>query len=268
MLPLFLYVAMPVALPEVPMPTVTIAQIAEARFRQLEKTNIVLLDSSQLEIVLNVHGLTNEARWIGNCQIEKAVDDRGADLRPNGKTLKSFVRFIPPTDPFSYTINLKTSNRAATKLSHFCGKLSILTSGESKAATFHKLKELIGKKLNDPTLRAAGIEAELISLGKKDDTSGGNGDNNNQFQVRLTGQLSGLDYEKEQVYSISVTDGSGTSALAKRNGIINVKENGNEWVVQYTLNQPISDVLTLTIKVRIGQKEVAFPFDFKDIVLP
>jgi|SRR5579864_2900962 len=258
------------ALPAQPGPTnrrpVTVARVYEVyeqRVRQLKRASIdhQYANDSSMTVTLNLGGFVGRLnRWAGKWRIDEAVDDRGTDLRPDDRLTRAANSSLKKANYdgdrcscISANLQLKASSRKATAISRLRGTLIVLDGGESKLLSFPKFKSRIGKKLDDPLLKAAGIDAELLPPN--------DGGGPEQFILKMTGRLYGLDEDR----IITVTDASGRNMVKSAGG---GGDPGEYSKYTYVLERPVGDDMALKIPLLVGQRERPVEFDIKDIPLP
>src|SRR5690606_12816874 len=100
-----------------------------------------------------------------NVQIDKAVDDTGADLAtpPDGEGLvfppSEVLQEPTTTPPEIYPVDLmlpRISSRKATALTLVSGTVSVVAGGEKKRVEIRNIIRQTGRPIDDPALKAAG----------------------------------------------------------------------------------------------------------------
>jgi len=234
------------------------AEISETRIQTLiKKENVFSSDVPRLQVKLNVDGpeIKGATKW-GNVKITEAVDDAGTDLKLKkeslsfGDGLDEISRFgseEKKTDAFDATINLALPARKATAIKSLKGEFQVLAGGDEKTVTLTKLKSMQGKPLSDPALKAAGISGTFTKPTGDDPAIA-------------------IDYKgsTNAIKDVEITDATGKSVSQGRfsSGF------GDQQTVNYMLNKPLDDTMTMKINLIVGQKSVTVPFELKDVKLP
>jgi hypothetical protein len=240
------------------------AEIVETRMVTLiKKPNVFSSDAPRLQLKLNVDGpeLKGSTKW-GRIKIAEAVDDVGTDLKPKddamgfgprGDDLEDISRFgfddeeKKKTGTFDATIGLTLPPRKATAIKSLKGEFQVLAGGEEKVVTLTKLKSMQGKPLADPALKAAGITGTVAKASGDDPALA-------------------IDYKgsTDAIKEVEILDASGKSVSSGRfsSGF------GDQQTVNYMLNKPLDDAMTMKIHLIVGQKAVTVPFELKDVKLP
>ena len=238
------------------------AEVSESRMVTLiKKENVFSSDSSRLEVKLNVQGpeVKGATKW-GKVKFAEAKDDVGTDLKPKGSGfsfgpgadgLQDINRFgmdekKKDSDAFDVEITLGLPARKATMIKSLKGEFHVLSGGEEKVVTLTKLKSMQGKPLEDPALKAAGINGKVAKA--SDDAS---------LAIDYKG---GTDAIKE----VEIVDAAGKRVSSGRfsSGF------GDQQTVNYMLDKPLDDAMTMKVTLVVGQKSVPVPFELKDVKLP
>ena len=156
---------------------------------------------------------------------------------------------------FRVELSLAPSSRKAAKISQLKGSLQVLAGGEKKTATVKKLKSLIGKQVEDPNLKAAGLEIKILDPEKQKGGffSGGP----NSLPMEIKGNLNAL-----QEFEILDASGEDVSSGHMSSGSDNKK------TYIYDLDQPLDDTIVVKVELMVGLETITVPFDLKDIELP
>ena len=240
------------------------AEVFETRLVTLiKKENVFSSDSSRLQVKLNVDGpaVKGATKW-GKVKLTEAVDDAGTDLKPKREDgnfsfsrnadLEEISRFGMSDDEkkssaFDVTIQLSLPARKATAIKSLKGEFEVLAGGEEKTVTLTKLKSMQGKPLDDPTLKAAGINGTVTK------PQGGD-------------PALAIDYKgsTDAIKEVEIVDASGSSVSNGRfsSGF------GDTQNVNYLLSKPLDDTMTMKMHLIVGQKTVKVPFELKDVKLP
>jgi len=238
------------------------AEVLETRLVTLiKKENVFSSDSSRLQVKLNVDGpeVKGATKW-GKVKLTEAVDDAGTDLKPKKEDggfsfsrnadLEEISRFgeeEKKSSAFDATIQLSLPARKATAIKSLKGEFEVLAGGEEKTVTLTKLKSMQGKPLDDPTLKAAGINGTVAK------PQGGD-------------PALAIDYKgsTDAIKEVEILDASGASVSSGRfsSGF------GDTQNVNYLLSKPLDDTMTMKMHLIVGQKTVKVPFELKDVKLP
>jgi hypothetical protein len=257
---------------EEPVATVKAGRISEYRASELATSPVPTpLQTSGVTLTLYVEGEAfKSASRYGNWKIAEAVNDTGTTMKVrveaantpafveeqqekkkeiNAFELKALrekgAKFVP------LDLELSLPARKATKIARIKGTVDV-TCGETKIVKVEKLTSLTGKKVEDPVLKAAGLELEI--LGPIEDVE-------NSFAVEYGGNLEArVDDHSEP----EIADKDGKSVLQGTDAVTF----GGKHKRQYALKQKLDDTLVLQCRVITNQKTVTVPFELKDVELP
>jgi len=255
-------IASAIAVPSSAAVKVQPSEVKETRVQTLiKKENVFSSDVSRLQLTLHIDGddIKAATKW-GKVKLTEAVDDAGTDLKPKKDSmsfgpsdddLEDINRFgmgdEKKSDAFDATINLALPARKATAIKSLKGEFQVLAGGEQKVVTLTKLKSMQGKPLADPTLKAAGVVG-TVTKPTGDDPA---------LAIDYTG---GTDAIKE----VEILDAEGKNIS---NGRFSSGFGGKQ-SVNYMLNKPLDDTMTMKIHLVVGQKTVTVPLELKDVKLP
>ena len=157
---------------------------------------------------------------------------------------------------FRVKIELGPAARKAVKIRSVKGEFEVLAGGKEAAVTAKGLPAMIGKSIEDPQLKQAGVQIKLVDPKKAGAGFFGAG-GPNSLSLQMTGTITNI--QKVEILDQAdkdVTQGNMSSGSDKESN------------VTYELKQPLDDTMTLKVKLLIGQKTVKVPFELKDIELP
>jgi hypothetical protein len=245
-------------------------RVEETRSRDLgpAKDTNFFSNSPALRIVMHVDGdLVKGATSYGKVIIAEATDDAGTDLKP--KKEKGFMSFgrgeddfekidrfpgmrKPDAKPagFDLGLQLAASSRKATRVKSLKGEFQVLAGGEAKQLSITKLTGLVGKTLDDPALKAAGLEVKIVN--PKDSKFPG-GAARPSLILEVSGNANALQ-------KIAIVDAAGQSVSDESMTMMNT--------THLTLNKALDDTMKLQLSLNVGQKTVTVPFDAQNIELP
>jgi hypothetical protein len=257
---------------EEPAATVKAGRISEYRARELATSPVPTpLQTSGVTLTFYVEGEAfKSASRYGNWKIAEAVDDTGAALKVreepasapafgqepeqknreiNAFELKALrekgAKFVP------LDLELSLPARKATKIAHIKGTVDVIC-GDTQIVKVANLPSLTGKKVEDPLLKAAGLELEI--LGPVEDVE-------NSFAIEYGGNLEArVDDHNEP----EIVDKDGKSVLQGADAVTF----GGKHKRQYALKQKLDDTLVLQCRVITNQKTLTIPFELKDVELP
>lgn len=118
-----------------------------------------------LEVELKLTGdALGDAKGI-RTTIDKAVDDSGRDLSDPEKQDKAFDALNTRGGGEQVTIKLKNPARKATEIKELTGTLELHMPSADPAATVtvSNMKAVMGKPIEDPALKAAGVEVIVFN---------------------------------------------------------------------------------------------------------
>lgn len=259
---------------------ITPVEIMETRVAQLESEPKWPRESA-LVVTIHIEGdEINDAASYGKVTFTKAVDDAETDLTKKEKKRGGFFSFGGSDDDkwtsiseqkkfkafgdeekmkelkgFDVELVLQPSARKATKIAVLSGSFPVLAGGEAKTVKATGLKSMIGKSIEDPALKEAGLAARIIDPKKEKGFFGGVGDD--MFAMELKGNLNA-------VQGFDVVDKSGES-VSYGHSSMGEDEKKNYW---FNLQKPLDDEFILQIDLMVGLKEMTVPFELKDLKLP
>jgi hypothetical protein len=255
---------------DAPNVSVKLKKIAEDRELTLEKSEDSFPDSGDVTLTLLVDGQdVVGARKAGRIKVTKAVDDKDTDLlaKPKGVSVFSggddfreimrrgafFKRQKEQKEPTAFDVDVLLPNqaaRAASQIKLVEGSFQVLVGGEKKQLTF-KIKDHIGKELNEPALKDLAISFKMLEPTKAVRQGGGS------LPVEIKGDLGLLD-------EVEIETGDGEKI---NDGMMTVTGLGMK-SQSYSLRKPIEADTVLKITVYAGQKVVTVPFKFENLKLP
>ncbi len=248
-------------------------QLVETRAKQFKK-KVKFPSTSELKLTIHVEGdQVNDATSYGKIKFDEAADDAGTDLKPKkAKGMSSFggsddefkplrsgmmgMRQEEDEKGFRLELSLGLPSRKAILISRLKGEFQVLAGGTEKTVTIKKPKNLIGKKVEDPVLEAAGLEARILDPKKKKGgwfSMGGE----NSLSIELKGDL-------KAVQKMDVIDAKGKSLTSGHMSMGDHKKK----TYSYDLDKPLDDTTTLKIELLVGLKTITVPLDLKDLELP
>ncbi|MBV9865600.1 MAG: hypothetical protein JO316_09640 [Abitibacteriaceae bacterium] len=193
----------------------------------------------------------------GLWHITHAVDDLGNQvdkmevgcIPDDGKcTWKSFMVNSPTID-----CTLTNTKRQATRLVQVQGDCSFLVGGRSQVITIPHFKSLIGKTLNHPSLKAAGLKITVLPASK---TYSGWAPAANIVRIVIKGDQTHLD-DNIGYFGLEIINRAGQYLMQGAVG-------GEDWY----LSRPPDNAMTLRIHLLFEMKKVIVPFDLHDVALP
>ena len=250
---------------------VTLKKLIEKRELVLEKSPFSGWENG-VEVTLHVDGASVKgARQVGMIQIKQAIDDVGTDL--NKKTadapMRDLDRFEEVRAPQSFGFDERTPKptgfdldlklptptaRSAKSLKMLSGQFQVIIGGEKKEIEVKSIKTHIGKPLDDPALKAAGITFTITDPAKAEMSGGEKG---KDLPVTIAGDLAALG-------EVTIADASGE----KLNNGSMWNDMGGKRSISYSLNKVLPADAVLKIEVFPGQKKVTVPFEIKEVKLP
>lgn len=215
--------------------------------------------SDGLQIKLRFSGPTAKtAKKIGNVQIKSATDDAGNSLIAQdrfqwGKQMDEIQRFGQSDEEkevgtFDYDLRLGLPSRMAKAIKEVKGELTLLFGGEEKAVTVPAIKSMAGKRLDEPTLDAAGLSITVGKLNPKDP---------NSFPVEITGDMN-------TIRELRIVSQKGDNLVT---GSWYTDDRGKR-SASYMLTAPLDDKAGLELNLVVGQKTVQVPIDLQNLPLP
>ncbi len=200
-----------------------------------------------------------EASYFGLLSVEKAEGDNGAAIELGDgyffeKSLEGFVKidrkrsFLNkhPDDGVLVPIELKPSAGKITKIAAVEGSVKIRTGGTRKTIEVGGLADKANTAVDDPALKAAGIEQ--LKLGKITDEA-------LSYEVRGS---------HEAIYSVAIVDAVGKSLV---NGNSR-SASGKQVHCELFYSKKLPADATLKITLLTGTREMEVPFSLKDLPVP
>jgi hypothetical protein len=173
-------------------------------------------------------------------------DSAGDEAKPSG---------------FDFDLQLPTpSARRATAITTISGTIAVIVGGEKKIVEVKPLKANLGKTLDDPALKAVGVNVEIVNPSKPAKPKSGlsfGPDTSKGVTLILSGNL-------DEIASISILDASGK----KLNNGSMWHDSGGTRTINYGLEKPLADSTVMQIEVWPGQKIITVPVELKDLKLP
>jgi hypothetical protein len=249
---------------------VSAISVAETRYRNLAGEESMFGDRSGTELLIRVQGAAVDgATSYGQLKLTEATDDTGTDMKPKKGGMSMNDEAFTPIQSgmlgmlqkkgekgFRVKLELGSAARKAAKIRSVKGEFQVLADGKQAAATVKNIPALVGKSIEDPQLKQAGVQIKVVDPKKAGSGMLGGGDDNS-LSLQITGAITAVqEVEVLDKAGKSVTQGSMSSGSEKESN------------VTYQLKQPLDDTMTLKVKLVIGQKTVKVPFELKDIALP
>lgn len=256
--------------------TLTPIRVTESRVKYLDGQEPGFGDRDELNVLVRVEGeQVAHASSYGHLKLTEAVDDTGADLKPKEK--KSFfsareegfeslrsgrLGMLQEEDEPGFRVELEMAPaaRKAAKIKVLRGEFQVLAGGKEVKVTASKLPGMIGKSIEDPQLKAAGVEIRVLDPKKARGGLfglGGGGGDGKSLPLELKGKIAA-------VQKIEILDEDGETATQGHMSSGSDEQQNRT----YDLKRPLDDKMKLQIDLIIGQKTVKVPFDLKDIPLP
>jgi hypothetical protein len=250
--------------------TITLKKLVEKREMTTEKESF--FNDKGIELTLHIDGPDVQgARKIGNLTVTKAVDDVGTDLNKQDEATMSSDSFQEIQEPMSFgdddkkpkptgfdlDVNLpQPSARNAKMIKQVSGSVQVLVGGEKKIVKVQKLKSSLGKAVDDPVLKSAGVTIKLLDPG-----SAGLATMMGEKDKTVPAEISG---NMDLIAKVRIVDAADEdhSQMSMKSG-----EEGKS-TVMYFLDKSLDDDLTLEIELWPGQKTVTIPIELKDVKLP
>jgi len=241
--------------------------IVETRVREIVKSSTLGMLPSSLTVKVRVEGdAVTGASTYGKVKFTEAVDDVGTDLRPKkeaglfglGGDDEGFTkinRFMeddkaPQAKGFDMELYLGIPSRKATQIKALRGEFQVMAGGEEKTVSVTKLKSLMGKSIEDPALKAAGLTIKVLDPEKQ-------GEGANTLALELKGNINAM--KKGEILDAagkSFSDGNFSMGSE------------SEQTTTYSLSRPLDDAMMLKLHLVVGQKAVTVPVDLSDLALP
>jgi len=255
--------------------TVSPARISETRSGDImppDQTSHTSMDGLTLTLHIAGEGVRTASTY-GKIEIAEAVDDTGKNLKPEEgafyvpdefqPTVSEFDRMMRENEGkaddnagFNIELKLLASAREAKTLRTVKGQFQVRAGGEKRTVKATQLLQKIGKPLEDPALKEAGVEISFIDPKTKESMFFG-GDDANSLAIRAKGSF-------DNIADVHVTSAAGEDVTQ---GNYSSTSNAEKTIV-YNLSTPLTDDMTLAVDLLIGQETITVPIDLKDIPLP
>jgi hypothetical protein len=163
----------------------------------------------------------------------------------------------PKPTGFDLDVNLpQPSARNAKMIRQVSGSVQVLVGGEKKVVKVRKLKSSLGKPVDDPVLKSAGVTIKLLDPGRSD-LATMMGEKDKSVPVEISGN-------QDLIAKVRIVDAADEdhSQMSMKSG-----EDAKS-TVMYFLDKSLDDDLTLEIELWPGQKTVTLPIELKDVKLP
>ena len=277
-------------------PTVRVEAIEEERARNAAKVHASAALGEELTLGIGYTAGVDSPAAYGSWHVRQAVDDLGTDLRPPAppaepkapastqaliELLESATDFVESNERFTslqpeflkmdrdrgvadfpVTLRLAPAPRAATRIAHLAGDVTVYTGGAVRTATFDRPTRLFGHPLEDAALHAAGVSVDLLPANAEA--------NPNQISIetggphvrlRCRGNLRAFVDPK-----VKVIGADGKSAAAGFSDVVDGEK--SDQIVSLGLSKPLDDTMKIQLTVIAGQRAVVVPFDLRDLKLP
>jgi len=255
--------------------TVTPIRITETRTRQF-KGESGFGATNEMKLILHVEGKpVASAACCGQIEVTEAKDNAGNDLRPEKRGFFRGLRrgFEPvrsgmlgmfqPKDQkgFYVELSLAPASRKATRIATLKGQFQVLVGGQEHTVTVSKLPGRLGKPIEDPTLKAAGLKVKLLDPKQRKASALGG-----LLGLSPEGPALGLQIEGDltALKEVEVVNAQGRDLVSATMSTGSQKSK----TYTYSLKEPLTDKVTLKIHVYVGLKKTTVSFDLKDIELP
>ena len=235
------------------------AEISERRSTTfIKKENVFSSDRDGLTLKLHLEGpaVTGATKY-GHFKITSGTDDVGTALtlekdpfqsKDDFKDVSRFGRSEKGEPPaLDVDLMLSLPARKASEIKALKGQLEVLAGGAEKVAKFDHLSSHMGKTLDDPVLKRAGLVAMLAKIDPE----------KREVTVEYTGKTDALQ-------DVDVFDASGKKIS---NGAMSMNW-GGKMSTTYDVSGPIDAGTSLQLHVMAGQKAIVVPFDLEAIKLP
>jgi hypothetical protein len=223
---------------------------------------------SSLNVTLRVEGAAaRDATKYGRLKITEAADDTGKALQSmeahSGVAEPDFISVRDPRLPeppertgFDVVIHpLTLAARNATAIRSLKGEFQMLVGGEKKIVTAKDPKSLVGGKLEDPALKEAGVEIEIV---KPDRVL--HGETVDQADTVVSLWIRG---NRGAIQETNLVNAAGETLNDgwHSNGIGGIK-------MTVAPGRTMDANTMLQIVLMVGQQTVTVPFELKDVKLP
>ena len=257
---------------------VTLKRLIEKRELSLEKTPFSGWENG-IELQLHVDGAAVKgARKVGKLKVAEASDDAGTDLNKKPKDAPRFENddFQEVREPQSFSfgndnapkptgfdVDVKLpmpSARGAKSIKLVRGEMQVLVGGEKKVVEVKSLKNVYGKVLDDPALKAAGVSFTVLDPTNPKNVVGfGRDEEGKSVPVMMSGDLTTI----AEVQFVNKAGEKLNQGWMSESG-----QPANRRSLTYNLSEPLTDDVKLQIEVWPGQKTLTVPFELKDVKLP
>ena len=256
---------------------VTLKRLIEKREVSTEKTPFSGWENG-IELQLHVDGpAVKGARKVGKMKFTEASDDAGTDLTKKAKDAPTFENdeFREVREPQSFSfgddkapkptgfdldMKLPTpSARGAKSIKIVRGEMQVLVGGEKKVVEVKSLKKVYGKPLDDPALKAAGVDFTVQDPANAKNAIGFGRDQDKSVPVKMSGNLNAI----AEVRFINKAGDNVNQGWMSENG-----QPADRRSLWHNLSESLNDDVTLQIEVWPGQKTLTVPFELKDVKLP
>ena len=251
--------------------SVRVVRVEESRVKELVSEPDQGTMPSQVSLTLRVEGPeVAGATEYGGLKITEATDDTGASLKPEqvafGDDFMPLQGMFPgreeqPGRAAEIRVSLAAPQRHAATITRVKGEVKIRAGGEKKVVTVARVKERVGKRVDDAALKAAKLTVTVV-----DPKAAGNGNGGlapdaafgaEAVSVKIVG-------DPAAVKQVDVVGPDGRSISQGRSS----SGSGNTTVHTIMLDRAPGGSAALTIDLLVGQKDVRVPLDLKNIPLP
>ena len=214
--------------------------------------------NSFLQVTLRVSGKDLKgASRVGHWQIQEATDNLGNSLIDSTNTFQtnSWIQLSPfmidkRDGSFPVTLSLKAAPRKATRLRSLKASFTVLAGGKSQVAIITRPKSQLGQTITDETLKAAGVELQLLPPAK--------------FAGARSVRFS-VGGKMESLLRIEARDKSGKQQAIAYPGPATADNKQTYFIY---LPRPLSDEMTFAVTVAVGQSAIKVPVDVQNLPLP
>jgi len=226
----------------------------ERRYLDRHLTTRPWMSDSQLTVKVLVVGPDAASASACKCRVDAAVDDAGDPLLPDVSMSSTDYVDISDLDREDYKnggsgveaeVNLNAPKRAAHSVTSLRGIVYMRVGGVERIITVDHLPARNGKNIVDPALSAAGLSVHI--------------DNAIGRSVQLTANGTAANLRKIEIIGDKgedlTSDSSGSGGTEQKQE-------------SYDLGVDLPSTAKLRLTVVVGQRDVAVPFDFKNLPLP
>lgn len=254
--------------------SVKVVRVEESRVKELledaDPSQGTML--SQVTLTLRLEGPEIAgATEYGQPRITQASDDTGASLKPEPLGAGDF--FMPlqsgafassdeqaAARPTEVRVSLNAPQRNAAKITRVRGEVRVKAGGEKKVVMVAGVNGRIGKRVDDPALKAAKLTVTVLDPKAQEDGErfgADAGPGGGAVSVKITG-------DNSVVKQVDVVGPDGQSISQGRS----TAGSGNTTVYSVMFDRELDQSMSLKIELLTGQKVVRVPIDLRDVPLP